>query len=190
MMQSDDLWVFAYGSLMWDPGFPFAERRRARLDGFARRFALWSWHYRGTAERPGLVLGLDWAPGAQCLGIAYRIASEADRETRHYLQRRELISYAYFETIQPIVLTAEAERPQAEVPALCYILDRSHTQYAGALAAEDQARHIAGASGLSGPNADYLRNTCAHLAELGLDDPALAALDRRVGALLTDGAPA
>lgn len=175
-MQRGDLWVFGYGSLMWNPGFEYLERRVARLDGFARRFTLRSRHYRGTPERPGLVLGLDWTPGASCQGIAYRICPTRDREVRDYLHERELISYAYFETRYPVTLLCEGDGQGEPREALCYVVDRSHPQYAGAMAQEDQAGIIATAVGPSGPNAEYLANTLAHLADLGIADPELEAL--------------
>ena len=87
-MQRGNLWVFGYGSLMWKPGFEYLERRTARLDGFQRRFALTSRHYRGTPEKPGLVLGLDWAPGRSCTGVAFRVAGDAEREIRDYVGER------------------------------------------------------------------------------------------------------
>ena len=103
-MNNDGFWVFGYGSLMWRPGFDVAETRMARLDGYKRAFALVSVHYRGTPERPGLVLGLDWEPDSGCTGMALRIgAGEAD-EVRHYLAERELVSRAYFEVSHPITL--------------------------------------------------------------------------------------
>lgn len=178
-MHTDDLWVFGYGSLMWNPGFNHAERRLARLDGYARRFGMWSWHYRGTAEVPGLVLGLDWAPGHSCTGVAFRVRRDEDRAIRDYLQKRELISYAYFETLQAVTLL-DGEQAGAACDALCYILDRTHPQYAGGLSVEQQADCISRAAGRSGPNADYLHSTCSHLTELGIEDTALQALSRRV----------
>ena len=182
-MQSNgdgDLWVFGYGSLMWKPGFEYLERRIARLDGFARRFALTSRHYRGTPEKPGLVLGLDWAPGTSCTGMAFRICPTRDREVRDYLHERELISYAYFETRYPVTLLCDGPGQGETREALCYVVDRSHPQYAGGLDRETQAGIIAGAVGPSGPNAEYLQNTLTHLAELGLADPELDALGAMV----------
>ncbi|MEM6623808.1 MAG: gamma-glutamylcyclotransferase [Pseudomonadota bacterium] len=189
LMQRGDLWIFAYGSLIWNPGFPFVERRTARLDGFQRRFALTSRHYRGTPERPGLVLGLDYAPGHSCVGVAYRICPFEEQAVRDYLVERELVSYAYFETRYPVTLLCEPEgdalaQGQA-TDALCYVVDRSHPQYAGPMAAEEQAQIIAQAVGPSGPNAEYLENTLAHLKELGIDDPDLDDMAARVRALKT-----
>ena len=176
-MQDGDLWVFGYGSLMWKPGFDHVERRLARLDGYARRFGMWSWHYRGTREVPGLVLGLDWAPGESCTGVAFRVAKDREREIRDYLQERELISYAYFETVQPITLIGDAHEP---CHALCYILDRTHPQYAGGLSIDQQIDCISTAEGRSGPNAEYLHSTCALLLEIGISDPDLQTLSNRV----------
>ena len=179
-MQRGDFWVFGYGSLMWKPGFDHVERRLARLDNYTRRFAMWSWHYRGTRQVPGLVLGLDWAPGRSCTGVAFRIDRDREREIRDYLQERELISYAYFETLQPLTLLADDGGPDARCDGLCYILDRTHPQYAGGLSDAEQAECIARATGTSGPNADYLHSTCTHLNELGISDPELQALAERV----------
>ena len=173
-----DLWVFGYGSLMWNPGFEHLERRTARLDGFARRFALYSRHYRGTPERPGLVLGLDWAPGASCTGAAFRICPTRDGEVRDYLVERELVSYAYFETRYPVELD-DGRR----VDALAYVVDRSHAQYAGGLTEAEQAAIIAVAEGPSGPNMEYLENTLAQLQELGIPDAGLEALCARARGL-------
>jgi cation transport protein ChaC len=171
-------WVFAYGSLMWRPGFAFAERRRARLDGWRRGFRLWSVHYRGTPERPGLVLGLDAEPGAACEGVAYRVAPEHGAATLGYLRDRELVSYAYAERIERVTLD-----DGAEAAALAYVVDPRHPQYAGKLDPETQATVIARAAGPAGANRDYLAATLAHLEEIGLEDAELTALARRVAAL-------
>lgn len=180
-MQRNELWVFGYGSLMWKPGFSHVERRLARLDGYARRFGMWSWHYRGTQEVPGLVLGLDWAPGHSCTGVAFRVAGETEREIRDYLQKRELISYAYFETLQTVTLL-DGDHETESCDALCYILDRTHPQYAGGLSLDQQASCIARAAGRSGPNAEYLHSTCSQLSELGIEDEELQTLSERVSA--------
>lgn len=179
-------WVFGYGSLMWKPDFEVAEARMARLNGYKRAFALMSVHYRGTPERPGLVLGLDWNPASDCTGMALRIGPGAADEVRQYLAERELVSRAYFEVQQEITLLcpgrgsgwAEGE----SVDAICYILDRTHPQYAGGMALEDQATIISEAAGPTGTNRDYLFNTVAHLDELGVGDPELFALERMVRA--------
>ena len=174
-MPDQPLWVFGYGSLMWNPGFPVAERRIARLDGWHRSFCMRSIHHRGTVEAPGLVLALDAADGAGCHGLGFRVALGAEDQTIAYLRERELISSAYLETEQVIALQGGAE-----VPALTYVIDPEHDQYCGGLPLEDQAGIIARAVGGRGPNTEYLFNTAQHLAELGIEDAELSWLTRRV----------
>ena len=158
----------------------------ARLDGYKRAFALISVHYRGTPERPGLELGLDWEPASACTGVALRIgAGEAD-EVRHYLAERELVSRAYFEVQHRITLLCPGPgsgRGEGEnVDAICFILDRTHPQYAGGMALADQAAMIGVATGPNGTNRDYLFRTVEHLRELGVEDPELFELERMVRA--------
>jgi glutathione-specific gamma-glutamylcyclotransferase len=89
------LWIFGYGSLMWRPDFAFIERQPARLTGYHRCFCITSTHHRGTAERPGLVLGLD--RGGYCAGVAYRVAAEDEACVLAYLRKRELVNGVYRE---------------------------------------------------------------------------------------------
>ncbi len=165
------LWVFGYGSLMWNPGFEWEDRQIARLQGFHRSFCMRSVHHRGTPDCPGLVLALDRMAGHHCDGVAYRVVAGAEAHTLDYLRERELVSSAYLETIQTLTL-----REGAEVRALTYIVDPGHVQYCGGLPLDEQARIIAGATGGRGPNAEYLHNTTDHMAELGLHDPDLERL--------------
>jgi cation transport protein ChaC len=178
---SDALWVFGYGSLLWDPGFDVAERRLARLDGWHRSFCMSSIHHRGTEENPGLVLALDAAVGAHCDGVALRVVEGQEEAVLTYLRERELISSAYLETrlVVDFHCTGQAE-------ALTYVINRQHRQYMGALSLETQARIIARATGGRGPNDQYLYNPAAHLAELNLADPDMEWLVRRVQALTTE----
>ena len=104
-VESADTWVFGYGSLMWNPGFAYAEARRARLTGYHRAFCIYSIHYRGTERRPGLVLGLD--RGGVCEGIAFRLAPETRAATLAYLRRRELIYGVYREALVPVHLATD-----------------------------------------------------------------------------------
>ncbi|MER2510602.1 gamma-glutamylcyclotransferase [Amaricoccus sp.] len=172
-------WVFGYGSLIWNPGFPFAERRRAVLAGYARSFCMTSVHYRGTPERPGLVLALDREEAARCEGVAYRLAPETEAASLAYLRERELVSYAYDEAVLPLRL-----EDGREVRAVSYVVNRAHVQYRGGLGLDEQAAIIAAAVGPMGPNADYLARTVAGLAEIGVRDEALAALEKKVLARL------
>jgi cation transport protein ChaC len=170
-------WVFGYGSLMWRPGFEPVERRMARLKAYRRRFCLSSVHYRGTPEAPGRVLGLDFEPNGACEGVALRVAAETAAETLAYLRERELVSYAYLETVNPVTL-----EDGRVVDALCYVIDRHHPQYVGGESREEQAALIATREGPAGTNRAYLENTLAHLRELGVRDEELEALAALVAA--------
>ncbi|MEM7524332.1 MAG: gamma-glutamylcyclotransferase [Pseudomonadota bacterium] len=176
---NDDLWVFAYGSLMWKPGFEHEECLRATLRGFTRRFCLDSITYRGTPEFPGLVLALDDEPDGACEGVAYRVAAKRREDVHQYLRDRELVTYSYLERFLPIEI-ADGRR----AAALAYVMDRSHQQYRGGLSPEDQAAVIAKARGPAGGNAEYLENTITHLAELGVEDEELMRLHRLVRTLI------
>lgn len=174
----ETLWVFGYGSLIWDPGFPVAERRIASLKHWHRSFCMRSIHHRGTVESPGLVLALDRAAGASCAGVAFRVEPGAEAATLAGLRARELVSSAYLEKVLAV---DSAEGP---LMALTYVVDRDHDQYCGGLPLAEQARIIAGATGGRGANRDYLWATVAHLAELGINDPDLDWLGREVRALV------
>lgn len=173
----DALWVFGYGSLIWNPEFPVAEAEIARLPGWHRSFCMRSIHHRGTPEAPGLVLALDRAAGAHCDGVAFRVEPGAEEATRVALRARELISSAYLEATLDVTL----RRTGQTVPALAFVIDADHAQYCGGLGLEEQARIIAGATGGRGSNRDYLQATARHLAELGIADADLDWLSRRVG---------
>lgn len=175
---SGDVWVFGYGSLIWRPGFDYAERRLATLAGFRRAFCMASIRYRGTPEAPGLVLALDKDPEARCRGVAYRVPEAQADHTVAYLRERELISYAYFEERHPVTL----DDGDAPVDAICYVVDPDHAQYRGGLSLDQQAEVIARAVGPMGPNAEYLLNTVASLDALGLGDPELDRLAELVRA--------
>ena len=171
-----DLWVFAYGSLMWRPGFPHEEARHARLTGYRRCFCIYSVHHRGTPARPGMVLGLD--RGGACEGIAYRVAAANAAETVRYLRAREQVNGVYREAHLPIELI---DGPRREVPALAYIVERAHPSYAGRLPLARQARLIRGGQGVSGNNLDYLISTLRHLDELGIRERELERLLAVIG---------
>jgi cation transport protein ChaC len=174
------LWVFGYGSLLWNPGFPVAEARIARLHGWHRSFCMSSVHHRGTPERPGLVLALDRAEGAHCDGLVFRVEAAHVPHTVDYLRARELVSSAYLETRLEVALHETAARL---TDVLTYVIDPKHDQYRGDLALEEQAQIIARATGGRGPNDEYLYNTALHLRDLGLGDADLDWLVGRVRAL-------
>ncbi len=176
------LWVFGYGSLIWQPDFPVAESRVARVEGWRRSFCMWSIHHRGTEAAPGLVLALDAAPHSHCDGLALRVAPGEEAPVLAALRERELISSAYLERRLPVRF---ADGGGAETVA--YVIDPAHVQYARDLDLDRQAQIIAHAQGGRGRNCDYLWSTVAQLAQLGIADPELADLAARVRALLPEG---
>jgi cation transport protein ChaC len=164
----EDLWVFGYGSLMWRPGFDFLERVEARLIGAHRALCVYSFVHRGTPEQPGLVLGLD--RGGACRGIAFRVAAAERDKTVAYLRAREQVTSVYRECMRRITLKGDAD---TAVPALCYMVDRSHPQYAGKLTLEQQLHHVRQGHGSSGVNRDYVLATVAAMEALGLRETEL-----------------
>jgi len=171
----EDLWVFAYGSLMWRPDFPFVERLEARLVGAHRALCVYSFVHRGTPERPGLVLGLD--QGGTCRGIAYRVPVKNRGATVAYLRAREQVTSVYRECIRPIWLKS---RPERRVQALCYMVDRGHVQYAGRLSLERQLHHVRQGHGHSGANREYVIATVGALEQLGYRETELHLLAQRL----------
>ena len=175
------MWVFGYGSLLWDPGFTPAETMRAHLSGYHRSFCMLSIHHRGTEEEPGLVLALDAAQQANCTGLALRAREDEAEDVLAYLRERELISSAYLE--RRVDLTFDDGR---KVEALAYVIDPDHRQYV-TLPLETQAQMIARSVGGRGPNTEYLWNTASHLTELGIADAEMEWLVARVRELVTAG---
>ena len=168
-----DLWVFAYGSLMWKPGFGYLEAEPATLYGYHRAFCVYSWTYRGTRERPGLVLGLD--AGGSCVGRAYRVAAGEADGVRAYLHAREMDRGIYRQVIRRVGI-GDGRR----VPALCHVANRLSPLYAGKLSDQRMAELILQGKGRMGPCREYLLNTVRHLDELGIRDGPLHRLMGRV----------
>ncbi|PWR25110.1 gamma-glutamylcyclotransferase [Zavarzinia aquatilis] len=172
---SGDLFVFGYGSLIWRPGFSYLDCRPATLRGYHRAFCIYSHHYRGTCERPGLVLGLD--RGGSCRGVVFRVAAAERDATLAYLRERELVTNVYIEKVLPVRSDAGSHA------AVTYVADRAHEQYAGGLDFERQVAMIAGAEGIAGRNRDYLAATVDEITRLGLGDSALHRLRQAVDAV-------
>lgn len=172
MADGDDFWVFGYGSLMWRPGFPHLDAVPALLRGYHRSFCVYSHHYRGTPEQPGLVLGL--APGGACRGLAFRVPDGERSAVRDYLDERELLSYAY------VPMTLPVEIPGGVVDAYTFVADPGHRLYAGDLGIERSAAIIMEARGIAGLNRDYLINTVRQLEKEGYADDRLHPLLKRI----------
>jgi glutathione-specific gamma-glutamylcyclotransferase len=169
--------VFAYGSLLWDPCFEYTKKEHARLPGWVRRTCLWTVHARGSLEFPGLFYGLDADLAGTCDGAVYTLSPDHLEEGLDQLWRREMHAGVY----EPRWLGLETEA--GPVPALTFVVNRTHPQYAGSLDLETSARYIAAATGKFGSCADYYAATEAALRAEGLDDPTLSTLTRRIHAL-------
>jgi cation transport protein ChaC len=163
-----DLWVFCYGSLIWNPLFHYVERKNVTIHGFHRSFCLRSQHGRGSVEEPGLMLGLDF--GGCCNGVALRIPA---REVRHELLlvwRREMAIGSY----APRWITARAGKQK--LSAVAFVVNHAHSHYAGKLPLETIIKTLARAKGRFGSGADYLYQTVDCLANHGIRDSYLTRL--------------
>ena len=160
-----DFWVFGYGSLIWKPGFPHIEVRPGLLRGYHRRFCIYSHKYRGTIERPGLVLGLD--RGGSCRGLVFRVPAAEGQAVMDYLYDREMITGVY----DPRWLKVATK--DGPVEAASFVVDRAHGQYTGELSPEETAKLIQQGEGEMGSGRDYLQRTVHHLDALGLSCPRL-----------------
>jgi len=169
----EDFWVFAYGSLIWRPDFEFLEAAIGRLQGWHRSMCILSTHYRGCAERPGLVLGLDH--GGSCLGRAYRVEARKAAEVREALDLRELVTGVYEPRFLPVHL-----RDGRTVKAYAYLAVRQHVQYHPPQDMDHSATLIRQGHGHGGSARDYLAHTVEHLRSLGIRDRRMEALLRLV----------
>ena len=168
----DDVWVFAYGSLMWGPCFAFEARAVGRLEGYVREFHVWSTLARGTPDRPGLTLGLVKRKGA-CDGVLFRLGSRRPRPALEALWAREMLTGIYR------AKWLRVRGDEAQVTALCFVTDRRHAQYAGGLGAAERAAIIGSAAGKFGRSRDYLADTVAALEAMGRPDSDLVELLKR-----------
>jgi cation transport protein ChaC len=175
-----DVWVFAYGSLIWNPLIHYVEKRVGTVRGYHRCFCLWTHTGRGTLAKPGLTLGLE--PGGSCRGVAYRIAEPLAEHELQVIWGREMLTGAYAPRWLKVA-TAEGR-----IHAIAFRVNRGHARYAGRLPEEKIVAAIAEAQGPLGPCATYLFNTVAHLEELGIEDRRLSVLRDRVAARLAAAA--
>ncbi len=176
-----DVWLFGYGSLVWNPLVHYQERRVARLHGFHRSFCLWSHVNRGSLQRPGLVLGLD--AGGSCRGVAYRIAAQHAEDELRLLWRREMVLGAY----RP--RWAKVDSGEEPLQAIAFFVNREHANYAGKLPLETVIKTLVSTRGQLGTPAEYLIETVRGLIEHGVRDPYLLELRKRVLAMHPELAP-
>jgi cation transport protein ChaC len=164
----DGIWIFAYGSLMWQPGFAYLEAAPAHLYGYHRSLCIYSIVHRGTPEQPGLVLGLD--RGGSCRGRAFRVDAAQEAAVLAYVDGRELVTDVYLRKRLPVTVAGRS------VPAWSYLVRREHPQYAGRLAPDRLLDLVRRGAGRSGRCRDYLLSTVGHLEAMGIVDGPLRAL--------------
>ncbi|MEG4644228.1 gamma-glutamylcyclotransferase [Paracoccus sp. APAP_BH8] len=173
--------VFAYGSLIWNPGFAVGARRRATAIGWHRSFSISLDHFRGTPERPGLMLAL--ASGGSCEGLVLEIAEGSEAESLRAILRRELVAHE----LSANACWIEVETRRGREPALTFYADPVGTQRAELTVAE-QARRLARAAGAAGSGAEYLLRTVRGLAEHGIHDDYIWTLQKLVAEEIEAGA--
>ena len=169
----NSMWVFGYGSLIWNPALYFTEKKRGTVHGYHRRFCLWSTIGRGSPSRPGLMLGLE--RGGSCKGIFYKIDRREIRTELDIVFRRELITAAY----RPTWVSARI-LGKSPFKAIAFVINRDHNRYAGMLDDETVIQTIADAKGTLGSCSDYLYETVLQLENLGMPDRHLASIARHV----------
>ena len=169
-----DVWVFGYGSLMWNPAFHYAERRAGLIRGYHRRFCLWTELGRGEPGRPGLMLALD--RGGSCHGIAFRIDRAAVRSELEIVWKREMLAGAY----EPKWVRVRGGA--GDFHAVTFVINRAFEHYAGRISERDTVHHLARAGGRLGTCREYLENTVNELDRLGVRDGTMHDLLRKVRA--------
>jgi cation transport protein ChaC len=168
-----DLWVFGYGSLMWSPGFHCAEKQTALVRGYHRALCILSSRYRGTPEKPGLVMGL--CRGGSCWGMAFRVPAASVRRVLTALWKREMLNRVYKPTLIPVTVAPGRQRGRVRhLRALAFVADTAHRQFVKELDLHGRARLVAQGIGQRGRCVDYIRNTLEHMLALGVNDPHLA----------------
>ncbi len=168
----EDVWLFGYGSLMWNPAFHFEERRGGIVRGWHRRYCLWLHGGRGSPEKPGLMLALD--RGGSCAGILFRVAAAHARDELLLVWRRELFTDAYK------ARWVSAQTSAGPVRAVTFVANRLYRSYAGRLDEQEIAARLALASGTLGSCREYLTETLGALRSVGLRDRTLERLQRLV----------
>ena len=170
-----DLWIFSYGSLMWDPGFHFAEVRLADVENYQRRFTLKINLGRGSQDHPALMLSLEPQQG-RCHGLAFRVAANSVHAETAILWRREMLRGGYAPALMPMTT------PQGPIAALAFVSNPSHPSYVGELPLAETAAMIASGKGVLGTNREYLEQLATQLRVLGIEDPYVERLHAQIGA--------
>jgi len=175
--KDEPMWVFGFGSLMWNPCFDYDIKTPAVLKGYDRKFHIWTTRARGTPDNPGLGLCLEDCSGA-CRGVAFRLVEDDVEAAWERLWEREMGSGIY----RPVWVSVESE-DHGTVVALTFVVNREHPHYAGPMPSERMADIMAGAKGSYGLCRDYLAGTIDEMRKLNVADPELEDLLSRVDAI-------
>lgn len=167
-----DIWVFGYGSLIWNPIVQYEETKMALIYGYHRRFCMWTTIGRGSPDCPGLVLGLD--KGGATKGMIFRIKAEKAAEELDILWRREMMADSY----KPVWVRAFTD--DGPVKALTFAMRRDRPIFAPPMPLAQTADIIAKAVGFVGPCHDYLENTNQALISVGIYDRQMMRLAKLV----------
>ena len=178
--KGQDIWLYAYGSLIWSPMIKYVEKRCARLFGYHRQFCMWTKLGRGTPEHPGLTLALE--PGGSNKGIACRISANNAEQELKLIWNREMIGGSYLPKV--VNLHTINGKKRDIVPAIAFVMNRNHHNYVKKLDPRTMAKVIASAEGPLGKCRDYLFYTVTHLDDLGLSDAKLSKLSKNVRRLI------
>ena len=177
----DPVWVFAYGSLIWNPDLDYDAKHCGIVHGFHRSLCLWSRVYRGTPDKPGLVLALD--RGGSCQGVAFRVPGGIVRRELAKLWKRELVTGAYeprWLKVRPCGPCARSTIPHEDLNAIGFVIRREGSAYAGKLEEPTLLDTLRHARGLNGSSAEYLFATVESLSAHGLEDPRLEQIASRL----------
>lgn len=174
LADSSELWIFGYGSLIWNPALEYEAERRCRIQNYQKKFCFWTTLGRGSVEQPGLMMGL--VEGGECNGVAYRIDIEKAPHELDILFRREMLSFVY----KPIWVEASCVDTGISFNTLTFVVDPESERYAGKLTQAETVHSIATAVGPLGRNCDYLFQLSDRLHELGFEENEVAELARQV----------
>ncbi len=173
-LADSELWIFGYGSLIWNPALNYEEQRRCSIKGFQKKFCFWTTLSRGTVECPGLMMGL--LEGGSCNGLAFRIDVSNAASELDVLFRREMSHYIY----KPTWIDARCVETQKTFKTLTFVVDKENYRFVDNLSIDDIVRTLATAQGPLGRNCDYLFQLSDKMCELGFEEPELEDLVFRV----------
>jgi len=167
------MWIFGYGSLIWNPSFSYHHRRLARIDHWVRRFWQGSTDHRGVPGYPGRVVTLVPKPAGDCWGVAYKCGKSDNGQVLKGLDHREKGGY-HREWVKLNFTDGSTSR------GLVYMAGPDNPDYLGPADKDDIASQILSARGPSGSNREYLRNLTRALRTLGVSDSHVFSIESKL----------